>query len=794
MEYAIGFAMLSLSVLIFFRPRGHRWGVICLKNKSEPREQIIKLKTLKEKGLIWKKISYEIRVFNGLNIIMMARRGIPILYSDWLSKLLINPKARPTSNEPFERLMYLYAAARLYQTSNDPLIKKQLYKNCLYVFGIASSGSGCLIKRKNSKSNEQLQTQDYINDGTRCLLGLRNAQTHVPSPSRQKACKHSMSFFSHPQPLYKLLCGETFSKFTNRASNVRFTNSYAIITTPDGAIIKNYVDKTLPVQCYEVLQGNHRFVWNCTSDKMKTNISHTSDTFWWTSTSPMEEVQAKKNSKHFADIQREYGDLGAILVLGSKVNFETSLAEKTAEMNVYINATAGTKIYIIYGSTKPQISETIAKIKKQGGRLDYLMSPHQTAFVDSIQQLYHKAKTSHFVVGENLKSRYQATQKFIPTLSLPTLVYDITEPQEFFDIIDNFNHFKQITHTNQNLNVILLHSSQNELIQNHIKAFTDRNQAQDLIKSGVFLFFIDRVKTPNDVIYYLSKMAENKSSFVKRRDSNSNILVEDITTATFPITHSAICYNKSQKPQSALITIPIELTHFHAISRKNAQLTATNLRTGRTTIYKLPNGSQVSDASGNTVEKSESITNKIDITVNVKFAPHEEKTFTVTKNENALSIKERKNAFMGSLENIRVISANKTLEKVFTLPMARTTSCGSIPNSFSLSSIKQSEDDTLLTSLKSALKNFNQDMFFALLSTITEIPSDTFALIIEKVIGLRLLRGKIQIIPNIIISGAFELSFDYKGTTYHFTIKQKHGGFSVLHNGIQYTNFLQIGV
>jgi hypothetical protein len=176
--------------------------------------------------------------------------------------------------------------------------------------------------------------------------------------------------------------------------------------------------------------------------------------------------------------------------------------------------------------------------------------------------LFKRASLSKFVSGEKLKQRMAVAMRYVPTLNLPTIVFDIVDADELFGVIDNFENFKKITQAGVNFNVIVMYSSQNDIVREFIGAFTDKGRAIELIRSGVFLFFIDKVSTHNDAIYYFSKMADAGNSFQPRN---------------------------------------LEATEPYIVSRKNCSYSLINLKTGVVKYHRLGKNQDVLDEFGNKV-------------------------------------------------------------------------------------------------------------------------------------------------------------------------------------------------
>jgi hypothetical protein len=483
-------------------------------------KKIVRLRKLDKRLLngnyIWRKINSEIKIFNRLKLIVPCKGGIPILYLKWLSALHVNVYKVLKNADGIERLMYLCACADLYLNSRDEFKQRQIVKNCILVFGMKN-------KINLYKSHRSLK------------------------PCMRKA-------YTVPQPVFKLLGGGTLSKFIRREKNIVFSNSY-FIKKVGNTVIKYYIDRELPAECFEI-RGKHRFSYCFGADKMKYKIGYTADTFYCTS----------------------HAGVTAIFVTGTSANFENSLTEKTDYLYAYINLKSGNKVHIIYAKTRQEAAAFIIKIRQRG--IKYLQPSEQIIENRQVENLYKKAFFSKFVTGEKLKKRYDALARQIPTLYLPTLVYEITDPNGLFDITDRFDLFKEIVRTGVNLNVVVLYSSQNDIVCEYIKAFTHRRYAQSLISSGVFLFFIDKITATNGIVYYLSKMAEAGNSL--KFSGSDNFLT---------------CGKRETRQEIH------DLGGFYIVSRKNISYSVINQYTGAVKYHRLPLGAYIKDGFGRIIER-----------------------------------------------------------------------------------------------------------------------------------------------------------------------------------------------
>jgi len=219
MVYAIVFAVFMTVICVW-----------CLY----PRK-IVHLRKFGIKDDVFKKLNTEIGIFNKMRIKLPKQRRQPNLYIKWLGRLHVNPSERVISADPIEKLLYLYACAKLYTMTRDEFRKRQYHKNIIYGFARP-------IKKR-----------------VMCFRPLKL------SPRILYAIR---------QPHFKYLQ----TKFVARDPGVRFSHSYIVAGN-----VKNYVTETdgHPIDCHDIT-GKHRFEFDTCMDKMKCAFSHTNDAFFCT--------------------------------------------------------------------------------------------------------------------------------------------------------------------------------------------------------------------------------------------------------------------------------------------------------------------------------------------------------------------------------------------------------------------------------------------------------------------------------------------------------------------------------
>jgi hypothetical protein len=407
---------------------------------------------MKKFGIGFEKVNAEIAIFNKMRLNLKTTRRQPDLYIKWLGRLHKNPKTRFTENDAIEKFFYIYACAKLSCASHDPNKSRQYYKNIIFAFG--------------QKNAIRYKFWAHV------VRGL-------------KLKKHK-TLYAMAQPRMKYM--ET--KIVPRNENMRFSHSY-IIEKHGGAEVKNYTAQG--IEFYEI-NGEHRFEYDFNIDKMLCTFSHTADTFFCVTT----------------------GGVVAVSVFNMpRVNFETSLAAEKQSMCVYINVPKSglnvPKICIFRGENRAKSVQILQKIRAQNAEIPYLLSPAEKSRNSSLNALVARANSSAYIQGEKLKNRLQSICGLLPTIHLPTLVFDITDADEFFAVLDHFENFKLLARAGMNFNVAIMYSSQNDIVREYIAAYTNRRAANELVAMGIFIFFIDKIRASTDAIYYVSKMLETNS-------------------------------------------------------------------------------------------------------------------------------------------------------------------------------------------------------------------------------------------------------------------------------------------
>jgi len=615
---------------------------------------------------VFSKINHEIKIFNKLKIRHRTNH---------LDILIKNPNYIERG-DGIEKLFYVVACANLYRFRGNDLC----LKNVLYTF----------------------------------------ARTKIKSLRKAKFSKNR--YFTYKQVKYKYLNQKIVGeqdfeigqelKRRNAGNNVTYYN--------DDVTIKNYVDKKLPIDIYEIT-GRINFTYKIGDDKMQYDISHTADTLYVTG-----------------------HDYIAFYVDG-RAEFSTTMAGKGDELKITIK-TENAKIHIIRAKTKKEI------ISLKNKEINY-----QTDFAEDIEASCNTAMNSHFVTGENLREKFVETQKIIPTLFLPTLVFKIQSTDSFFEIIDRFPIYKKIAECNQNINLVFLYSSQNHEVREIINAFIDRNEAKGLIDIGVFIFFVDTMTASNSVVNLLTLMGECKPKKVVKCSALMHV------NNTFPVTYKYFVRNDSTRQKKMKVNVVFPLGGLAVVKKQGNVLAVHELKSyAKPYTLKIPFACNI----------NEMICREISLQTDATFAPHEEKEYRIIKNDGVVGRNEKKQMFIGSIEQLSVSATDSRLARLVDLPV----SDGTCKN---------------LDLIKRIVSNFDKELFF---KVATEMTIDLWTFVIEKIIGIKLVRGRVQLMPCIQITGDFELNFVYNGKPYNFSVKQKNQGFTINYGEKQFKNFASVEV
>ena len=577
-----------------------------ISHPSRIKERVAYLPTLRSvKGnahFILDKIQSEVKIFNKLFLVMPCRGNAPKKYFDYLAKIYNKPKIsfRTLASDacPYSKLMYLYACMTLYIKSKDYNLRRQLVKNMMCNFHVSP-----VIKRRVT-FNKLATCNFYAGTGDTSFKILANRKIIsgcVPNPFEITVKGHPVKF----RPI--------------------LMNSY-VHHTSDTMRVKNYHDKTKSIECFEISSAKPqlvKFIHKSEVNKMSIRLSQTSDAFFYVCN------LTKKTTAIYAEQKKQFG---------------TNMTSRQNDLNVNVELEINNepvKVFVITAETKPQAIKTITWLKDNDNEIDFLLTKREILVNKLTENVLTELYNSRYINGSKLRTKYLDALKYIPSLHLPSHVIPIETQADFFKVIDNLDVYRKLSELGLSFNVIFLYSSQNGVTE-VIKSFMDTEVAKELIKRQLFLYFIDKMTTPVDVVNLLYKAFKAGKEFV---------IVPNVPIAT---THKKVMITTQVKDNAQVIiitsqlnkaiqitaTIPIDIgkkqdCYFmlsSVIAKIGTKLVITSMRSGRTYTLKIPKGTKVFSAQGMPIHESgEYTTDKILLQIETKLKPYEERIFEITK-------------------------------------------------------------------------------------------------------------------------------------------------------------------
>jgi hypothetical protein len=454
------------------------------------------------------------------------------------------------------------------------------------------------------------------------------------------------------------------------------------------------------------------------------------------------------------------GETKKYKVTGEHIRLGSSVAAKTDALEIYVTVSGRAGVSV-------------------DGKKARLFTPDEIHFNKKVEQIAAAADNAKFVSGENLRSRYLAAIKEIPSLRLLTAVYEIADAENLLSVLDNLECYTKAAEIFGGFNIVFLYSGGNDFAAKLVTGFISREDISGMYAKRVFMYFIDRTAASVDTIYYLSRMASAGKRAVIKNDiwcGNDRVGINELHGRTYPYTKTVVLQNTDKSAQTVTAAVPITFPNMSVVSAAGKTVTVVGLHSGRCDVYRLPVDASVP-------VKNEVVTDKMTVFIKTKLAGYEQRKFQIIKNENILSPKERKTQFVRSIENIHIESADVRFNKIFTLPV-----CGD-------------ENPSVLSAVKGAVRNADRALLLSVLSVRHELSGDVWVYLLNKIIGVRLTRNRvgvgqakntIQLVPNITLTGNFSLSFDYNGVKYEFDIMQSGGGCSINYGEERRNNFIAV--
>ncbi|MCL2846911.1 MAG: hypothetical protein FWE38_04435 [Firmicutes bacterium] len=518
---------------------------------------------------IYRKLANELRIFR------RAYRNFPRAeYHNYLARLHVNPNYRPTDIDAVGRLLYVYAALRLGG--------RQRHKNAMYMFVVAP-----IIKQKRVVAK---------------IIPSNRYQVFAPRHFTVRNGGIKKITMAGDVPSFKVK-GIEFRREVRPSYDMYFG---------DGVVVKNMVDKMMPVECFDVrTEGKFTFQYKTEVDKSKISIHMTAETFFYTD----------RQTKRVVGVWVVGGARGSVStterVGGAAIQWGSNMAAVSAnELNVNLTTTGDTKIHIVHGESKAEVQQRIGFLRDHG--VSYMgISGGAEA------EILTTAHRSRYISGSNLRKGYLAVSKFVPSLSLPTMVFVIKNINDFYEMVERVSGFE----IGIRMNVIVVYSGQNDEVRGMLESWN----VASLLDRGLLVFMVDKITAPNEVVYYLCRMAEaggQKMSVIKKEPfaTRTGVIVSKQVAGQ---KMSVFVQSKLNKAVSATVVVPVNLGE-SVVSRKGAKLKVTSQKTGRGYTLRLPIGVRVMSPSTE-IFTDDVQTDVLALVMDVNLKAFGEKIFDVTK-------------------------------------------------------------------------------------------------------------------------------------------------------------------
>ena len=631
MDYAVILTGVLVLLIIFItglllvlRPR-RRTLAILAKNNCAARDMVARLDTEVPKYTgcnytdgIFHKINTEAKLFNKMAFVMPCVRNVPSLYITYLGRLHKNPNLRPRHIEQsaIGRFVYLHACMALYAKASDNAIKKQLVKNAIYYF----------ITARVEKEKAQ----------------IRGRINKIVFPQLTPTA----------QPLFNIMRSNNFAKIMSRNSDNDFTIKTGVMaqcmtrqfkqnyTSYRSAIhgtqkfwVRNFVLEVGNVQCYDIslkvknsdktgVVNNSKYMFELPLDVAKSFVvvSQTSDSLY---------VVCRKTKS-----------CRAIYICAPNVGIATNMARRETGLKLQLALNTNAQVFIINEKTKQDAIATISQIKgrQHSARVD------RTLVIENkkIQQLIGDMYNGRYISGDGMKKQLGAVRSVVPSVLLPTKVYDIENLDDFSKFRRTLEIHKITSSVGVLHNVVIMYSSQDAYVCSAVSEFTKQEKLSGLTGVGVFIFFVDKMRAKKEVVAYLSKILEESGNNRRILDINapiSNNALVVVSRQSKGNVVSVFANNNSVYNQQATVSVPINvgitgggfLCTPVMVTKLSGKVKIVNPKTGHGHYLKIPKDAVVYVPSGDVVEKGERMTDKIIISVNMAIKAKDEKVFDITK-------------------------------------------------------------------------------------------------------------------------------------------------------------------
>lgn len=406
---------------------------------------------------------------------------------------------------------------------------------------------------------------------------------------------------------------------------------------------------------------------------------------------------------------------------GDKVRLVTSMCAPTDALQIIVTWQGAATVSINHGR-----------------RL--LLTADELAFNRAVESIVNQAYRAKYVQGEHLRARYQAAEKCVPSLRLLTKVVLLTQAADFFAVLDQLPYYQKAARLFGGFNLVFLYAGTNKFVADLVAGFLTGGQVAECRQNNLLLFFIDRTVTEPAAIYFFTKMAK-PPHYVPP----APVSYQTTVSRTYPYVKRVVLSNPTAKPVTVTAPIPLVFNAPSVVRAQGSVLTVVGLYSGRVSTYQLPFPLSLTN---------EWLTTHVNLPVRVKLMGFEQKVLEIKRHEPNASYGERKQNFVASLTQIVIKTQDKKLDALFSKPVV------------------DGQNATLLQLVKAAYKNVDKKLLISLLEDKHSLTFDVWQYLLTKLVGVRLLRGKVHLVPCVNIMGDFTLEFVCDGEKYLFNTKK----------------------
>lgn len=537
-------------------------------------------------------LAREIRAFNGMRPVMPCIGVTPVAYIKILGRLYNDPKFRAPVDDHIEKLFYAYASYNLGQREKDTLRRRQFLKNVISLFV-----SDTVIKKRQSILRIIRQPYFPLKQMPFKIMGGRlTPRNETPFEIRTEGTRPDF--------------------------RVRQSDSYTVWES-DGLVVKHYQDVERPVGCYLVRSGvNFKFVLKTEAKKFDVTVNQSAETFYITCTKTKQ--------------------VTAVYVPGARKTFGSNMARRDDNLEVHIDfdmakMRIGTeaKIYVIQGENKQAAIATLNSVKESAVR--YLLSPDQIYRNRQAEEVMATLQRSSYTSGEGLRRKYLQTGKVVRSIHLPSIVVMVQEASEFFALVDDFDRYKLLASCGVSFNLVIVYSSQNRSVFDAIEDYTNRDEARDMIKHGILLYFVDRMTVPNDVVYYLTRVYEAGERNATLKNVTAPVTNHPKVIASLQSGgkgYSLFLQSKLNKSVTVRALVPLCLGKEGRgviVTRSGTRLGITNMATGRRSVLSVPGAIRVYTPAGRMVGAEDCTTDSVVLGADAVLKSYGEKIWDIRK-------------------------------------------------------------------------------------------------------------------------------------------------------------------